>query len=39
MVVWQAVITPDYPFTGEDWRRAFYRGMYTLFGAFYTELE
>ncbi|OQV20961.1 putative Protein ced-11 [Hypsibius exemplaris] len=38
-VVWQAIITPDYPFTGEDWRRAIYRSTFTFFGAFYTELE
>ncbi|XP_055332683.1 transient receptor potential cation channel subfamily M member 2-like [Paramacrobiotus metropolitanus] len=38
-VVWQAVITPDYPFTGDDWRKAFFRGLFTLFAGFQNELE
>ncbi|XP_055355745.1 transient receptor potential cation channel subfamily M member 2-like [Paramacrobiotus metropolitanus] len=38
-VVWQAITTPDWPFTGDDWRHAFYRSIFTLFGGFFYELD
>ncbi|XP_055340602.1 transient receptor potential cation channel subfamily M member 3-like [Paramacrobiotus metropolitanus] len=39
-LIFQAVVYPDYPSgTGEDWRKAFYRGFHSiLYGAPYTDL-
>ncbi|XP_055332664.1 transient receptor potential cation channel subfamily M member 2-like [Paramacrobiotus metropolitanus] len=38
-VIWMGVINPDWPMTGDDWRHAFYRGIFTFFGSFHMELE
>ncbi|OQV20964.1 putative Transient receptor potential cation channel subfamily M member 6 [Hypsibius exemplaris] len=38
-LIFMGVINPDWPATGDDWRHAFYRGIFNLFGAFNNELE
>ncbi|GAU91171.1 hypothetical protein RvY_03479 [Ramazzottius varieornatus] len=38
-LIFQGVITPDWPLTGDDWRHAWYRGVFTIFAGFPNELE